>query len=54
MAIIKSCIFFLCRWSKSMQNLAATKLNNIMFSHSDHIYQPEGKERIYIIRLGKV
>lgn len=54
LSIVKNCIFFLCRWSKLMQNSVAFKLQNILFSPGEHIYQPEGKERIYIIKMGKV
>ncbi len=37
-----------------MQNSVASKLQNILFSPGEFIYQPEGKERIYIIKLGKI
>lgn len=37
-----------------MQNSVAAKLQNILFTPGELIYQPEGKERIYIIKMGKI
>lgn len=37
-----------------MQNSVAAKLQNILFAPGELIYQPEGKERIYIIKMGKI
>ena len=37
-----------------MQNSVASKLHNILFSPGELVYQPDGKERIYIIKLGKI
>jgi signal-transduction protein with cAMP-binding, CBS, and nucleotidyltransferase domain len=54
MAIVKSSIFFLCRWSKSMQQSAARKLQHVMFSPNNLIYQPLGKERIYVVKNGSI
>lgn len=51
---MKSSIFFLCRWSKTMQSSAARKLQHVMFSPNNLIYQPLGKERIYIIKDGTI
>ena len=54
LSIVKSCIFFLCRWSKHMQNAVASRLNSMLLSPCELVYQPEGKERLYIIRLGAI
>ena len=37
-----------------MQNAVASRLNNILLAPCEQVYQPEGKERLYIIRLGKI
>ena len=47
-------MFFLLRWSKSFQKAIANSLTHVLFSSNELLYQPEGKERIYIIRVGRV
>lgn len=37
-----------------MQTAVSCRLIGILFSPGEQIYQPEGKERIYIMKLGKV
>lgn len=37
-----------------MQNSVAARLHNILFNPGELVYQPEGKERIYIIKVGKI
>lgn len=37
-----------------MQTSVAARLHSILFSPGELVYQPEGKERIYIIKLGKI
>jgi hypothetical protein len=54
LSVIKSSIFFLCRWSKCMQKAASLKLQHSMFNPKNIIYQPTGKERIYIIKSGTI
>lgn len=52
--IVKSSIFFLLRWSISFQNAISLRLSSIIFPPGEILYQPVGKERIYIIREGKI
>jgi hypothetical protein len=53
-SIIKSSIFFLCRWTRNFQNAVSTHLTHVMVNPNDVLYQPRGKERIYIIKSGKI
>jgi hypothetical protein len=53
-SIVKSSIFFLCRWTKSFQDSISNYLVHIMVNPNDILYQPPGKERIYIIKSGKI
>lgn len=52
--IVKSSIFFLLRWSIAFQNAISLRLSSIIFPPGEILYQPVGKERIYIIREGKI
>ena len=54
LSILKTSMFFLLRWSKSFQKVIANRLTHILFSPEELLYQPEGKERVYIIRVGKI
>lgn len=54
LSIVKSSIFLVCRWSKAMQNAVAMKLQHTLFSPNNTIYQPPGKERIYLIKSGLI
>jgi hypothetical protein len=54
LAIIKSSIFFLTRWSQAFQRSIAKKITHILFSPNNIIYQPAGQERIYLIKTGSV
>ena len=42
------------RWSKDFQKELAKRLEHLLFSPNELLYQPEGKERIYVVRVGKV
>jgi len=53
-SIVKSSVFFLCRWSKAMQLTVSTKLVHILYSPNDTVYQPPGKERLYFIKSGRI
>jgi signal-transduction protein with cAMP-binding, CBS, and nucleotidyltransferase domain len=37
-----------------MQTAVSTRLQHILFAPEEIIYQPAGKERLYIIRMGKI
>jgi hypothetical protein len=52
--VVKSSIFFLCRWSKVMQRTVSLKLEHVMFNPKDVIYQPLDNPRVYIIKSGKI
>lgn len=54
LAIVKSSIFFVCRWTKSFQNSVASNLVHIMVKPNDVLYEPKEKLRIYIICSGKI
>jgi hypothetical protein len=54
LSVVKTSLFFLCRWSKVFQASISLKLNHILFNPNDIIYQPLNKERIYIIKSGKI
>jgi hypothetical protein len=52
--VIKSSIFFITRWSINFQRSVSNKLEHILFSPNDILYQPKHKERIYLIKSGKI
>jgi hypothetical protein len=54
MSVMKSSIFFICRWSYSFQQSISNKLVHVLFNPNDVLYQPHNRERIYIIKSGKV
>ena len=54
LSIVKSSIFFLTRWSISFQKLISSKIEHILFNPNDLLYQPKSKERIYLIKNGKI
>lgn len=54
LSVVKSSIFFLCRWTKNFQRLVAHSLTSALYAPGELLYQPRGNERIYIIRLGKI
>lgn len=54
LAVVKTCIFFLCRWSKAFQKAVSLRLTHVLFSPNDLIYQPPARQRIYVIRAGTV
>jgi hypothetical protein len=54
MSIIKSSIFFLCRWSTDFTRTLAKNLNSALYMPGEQFCQSPGQERIYIVRLGKV
>ncbi len=54
LSIVKSSIFFVCRWTKNFQNSVAANLVHIMVKPNDILYEPKDKERIYIICSGKI
>jgi hypothetical protein len=43
LSVIKSSIFFLCRWSKCMQAAVSTRLQHVLFAPEEILYQPAGK-----------
>jgi hypothetical protein len=53
-SIIKSSVFFLCRWTNYFQQSVSSRLVHLIFNPNDILYQPIDKERIYIIKSGKV
>lgn len=52
--IVKHSIFFLCRWSKYFQNNVSMKLTHALYSPNDILAQIKGKEKIYLIKSGKI
>lgn len=54
LSVVKTSLFFLCRWSKAFQTSVSLKLNHVLFNPNDIIFQPLNKERIYIIKSGKI
>jgi hypothetical protein len=54
LAIVKTSIFFLCRWSKEMQTCVASRLQKALYAPKEKLLQPLGQERIYIIKHGKI
>lgn len=54
LAIVKTSVFFLCRWSKEMQTCVANHLQKTLYAPKERILQPAGQERIYIIKQGKI
>jgi hypothetical protein len=53
-SIVRSSIFFLCRWTLTFQNTISSHLTHIMVNPNDILYQPKYRERIYIIKSGKI
>jgi hypothetical protein len=43
LSIVKSSIFFLCRWSKEMQTNVAAKLQKALYAPNERLLQPFGK-----------
>lgn len=54
LSVLKSSIFFLCRWSKQLQRTLSQCLVSALYTPGEQLFQPLGNERIYIIRLGKI
>lgn len=52
--VVRSSIFFILRWTRPFQESIARSLTHIIAKPNDVLYQPSGRERIYIIRSGKV
>jgi hypothetical protein len=52
--VLKTSIFFICRWSKELQGQLALKMEKIMFAPNERLNQPAGNERIFILTRGKV
>ena len=52
--MVNSSIFFLCRWSKTFKNLVSTRLSHLLLAPEEELYQPLGKERLYIVKEGKI
>jgi hypothetical protein len=53
-SIVRSSIFFLCRWTMNFQNTISSHLTHIMVNPGDILYQPKDRERVYIIKSGKI
>lgn len=54
LSVLKSSVFFICRWSKHFQNSLAQSLSSSLYTPGEEFLQTPGMEKIYIIRLGKV
>lgn len=52
--ITKSSLFFICHWTKNLQTEVAKRLIKRILVPNEPLLQAVGKERIYIIRSGKV
>ena len=52
--MIKSSIFFVCRWSKDIQSQMAHKMEKLLLTPNERALQPVGNERIYIVNKGKL
>jgi signal-transduction protein with cAMP-binding, CBS, and nucleotidyltransferase domain len=52
--IIKTSLFFICHWTKNFQTEIAKKLVKKILIPNENIIQNLGKERIYIIKSGKL
>lgn len=51
---MKSSAFFVCRWSYSLQQSIASRLIHVLFNPNDILFQPKDRERIYIVKQGRV
>ena len=54
LSVVKSSIFFICRWTKQMQIEMAFKMHKLLLRPNERLLQPAGNERIYIINRGKI
>lgn len=54
LAVVKSSLFFLTKWTNTFQRSIANKLVHRLFPPNDLIYQPLGNERIYVFKTGRV
>ena len=52
--IVKSCIFYLCHWSKSMQLEIAHRLEKKIFAPNEKLASSNGIDRVYIIKKGHI
>jgi len=53
-AVVKSSLFLVIRWSKIFQMAVSIRLNHVLYSPNDIILQNEGAERLIIVRSGKL
>lgn len=54
LTVVKTCIFFLCHWSKTLQSEVARRLEKRIFAPNERLIPAASPARLFIIRHGRV
>jgi hypothetical protein len=52
--VVKNSLFFVCHWTKRFQSKIARRLTKKILNPDEYLLQTSGKERIFIVKSGKL
>lgn len=54
LTVVKSCVFFLCHWSKALQSEVARRLEKRLFAPNERLVPPGAPARLFIVKHGRI